>query len=211
MKNTYIGQAWLVLSLAMVFGALLAGVEAGLSQRIAANKENETSDQIPYLLHLIDENGEMTRPFTVEQRRASDDRMALLVRDADDQTIILGWVIKGVGQGFADRIELLIGLNADGERILGMYVLAQKETPALGDRIREREFQDRFRDRWTEEPLEAVRVVTGASPDNHILAVVGATVSSESVCTIVNNAVAEFKAWLVEYPARTDHPPTEED
>lgn len=195
MKNSYIGQAWLVLSLALVFGALLAGVQAGLSRRIAANKENETRDQIPYLLHLIDENGEVTRRFTVEDWRTSDDKIALLVRDADDQTI-LGWVIKGVGQGFADRIELLIGLNENATKILGLYVLDQKETPALGDRIRGEDFRDQFRGMSAEKRIE-----TGASPrweTNEIGALSGATISSQSVCDIINAAVEEFHSRMGE-------------
>jgi len=196
MKNTYIGQAWLVLSLALVFGALLAGVQAGLSRRIAANKENETRDQIPYLLDLIDENGEVTRRFTVEDRRTSDDRIALLVRDADDRRIILGWVIKGVGQGFADRIELLIGLNEDATKILGLYVLDQKETPALGDRIRGEDFRGQFGGMSAERDIE-----TGASPrweTNEIGALSGATISSQSVCDIINAAVEEFHSRMGE-------------
>ena len=34
MKNSYIGQAWLVLALALCFGAALAGVESALKDRI---------------------------------------------------------------------------------------------------------------------------------------------------------------------------------
>ena len=203
MKNSYIGQAWLVLSLALVFGGLLAGVQAGLSGRIAANKRNETYDQIPALVTLRNlETGEVLVRADADKTVeivTDDGKVVYKVFSADDKHI--GWVIKGAGSGFADRIELLIGLNAYASRILGMYVLDQKETPALGDKISKPDFQGRFRDKWTEDkgaraPLVAVRTATGAAPGNDILAVTGATVSSQSVCKIVNKAVDEFKPWL---------------
>ena len=217
MKNSYIGQAWLVLSLSLVFGGLLAGLQAALGPIIEDNKRNETYDQIPDLVTLRNlETGEVLvradAGKTVEIV-TDDGKVAYKVFSADDEHI--GWVIKGAGSGFADTIELLIGLTADAERILGMYVLDQKETPALGDKISKPDFQGRFRDRWTETPLVTVRTVTGASPGNNIQAVTGATVSSEAVCTIVNKAVDEFKPWLDEYVAaeaeQAGEPDPEED
>jgi len=198
MKNSYIGQAWLVLSLSLVFGGLLAGVQAALGPKIEENKRNETYDQIPDLVTLRNlETGEVLvradAGKTVEIV-TDDGKVAYKVFSADDKHI--GWIIKGAGSGFAGRIELLIGLTADASRVLGMYVLDQKETPALGDNIKESEFRDRFHDRWTEAPLEVVRTITGTAAANDILAVTGATVSSESVCKIVNKAVDEFKPWL---------------
>ncbi len=72
-----------------------------------------------------------------------------------------------------------------------MYVLDQKETPGLGDYIRERSFQDRFRDRPTDVPLAAVKEDPIA--DHEILALTGATVSSWSVCEIVNEAISRLR------------------
>lgn len=50
-----------------------------------------------------------------------------------------GHAVRGVayrinGQGYAGEIELILGLNADGE-VLGARVLAHAETPGLGDKI----------------------------------------------------------------------------
>ena len=49
MKDNYLVQAWLVVGLALCFGAALAGVDAALSEKIAANKLDETMRQIPAL------------------------------------------------------------------------------------------------------------------------------------------------------------------
>ncbi len=185
MKDSYIGQAWLVLALSLVFGGLLAGVQAGLGPLIEANKKAATYDQIPDLVPGADAGK------TVEID--VDGKVAYEVFDADSKSI--GWVIKGAGQGFADKIEVLIGLSTDGQWVSGMYVLDQKETPALGDRIREVEFRSQFAGKPTAEPLNTSDAVSSASGSG-VIAVTGATVSSEAVCTIVNKAAAEFKLWL---------------
>ena len=84
----------------------------------------------------------------------------------------------------------LIGLDANAETITGLFVLDQKETPALGDNIKKPEFCDRFRGKAAGEMVAAVK---GNPEGNQIQAITGATVSSSAVCTIVNNAVEQFR------------------
>jgi len=215
MKDSYIGQAWLVLLLALAFGGMLAGVQASLSGRIEENKRRETYDQIPSLVVIRDRRtGKVaTRADAAKTVEVVTDQGKVAYHAFSSYGKPVGWVIKGAGQGFADRIELLVGLNDDATKILGMYVLDQKETPALGDKIRGEDFRDRFRDRFTKEPLVARPVVTDASAGNKIQAVVGATISSRSVCDIVNAAVADFKPWLAAYQAKgaDERPGGEED
>lgn len=199
MKDSYIGQAWLVLLLSLAFGGLLAGVQATLGPKIAKNKRNETYDQIPALVTVRDWQDPnnifiVAVPDPAKTVEVNvDDKIAYKAFTAGGKHV--GWVIKGAGQGFADKIELLIGLDTTGGMISGMYVLDQNETPALGDRIREAAFRDQFRGKLTAEPLEVADAVTSASA-KEIIAVTGATVSSEAVCDIVNKAVDEFRLWL---------------
>ncbi len=192
MKNNYLVQAWLVITLAVCFGALLAGVETSLKPAIDRNKLNETYDQIPRLVKIT-ENGECIRPDNkkTEEYVSPDGKTAYKAISADGRHV--GWVIRAGGQGFADKIELLIGLDPKAERITGMYVLEQKETPALGSKITDSWFQDQFDGKVTS---SAITVTKAAPKDggNEIKAISGATVSSESVTKIVNNAVEEFRA-----------------
>jgi electron transport complex protein RnfG len=100
-------------------------------------------------------------------------------------------VVPAQGQGFADRIELLIGLDASATTITSLYVLDQKETPGLGDQITGEGFRDRFRGRSADVTL---RVVKGeAEGGSEVTALTGATISSESVAAIVNDALANLK------------------
>jgi electron transport complex protein RnfG len=73
-------------------------------------------------------------------------------------------------------------------------VLDQKETPGLGDNITTAGFRDRFRNAPTGQPLAVVKA--DPSRDNEIRALSGATISSESVAAIVNNALANCRGPL---------------
>jgi electron transport complex protein RnfG len=217
MKNTYIGQAWLVLSVAVVFGSGLAGVQAWLSGRIAENKLNETYDQIPNLVIERDtQTGDIIARADKDKTQewvSQDGKIAYKAFSADGEHI--GWVIKGAGKGFQDNIELLVGLNPDASRVLGMFVLDQKETPALGDKIREEDFRGRFVGRNAAYPVYVGAAPSGATPqarENKIEPISGATISSESVCEIVNNAVSAFREGMDKLePAAEGEQPNEQE
>ncbi len=49
-KNSNFAQAWLILVLALIFGAVLAAVQVNLSQTIRNNKSKETLERIPELV-----------------------------------------------------------------------------------------------------------------------------------------------------------------
>ncbi len=193
----YIGQAWLVLAMALLFGAVLAGAHIALQPRIDENKLDETYGQVPHLVRVA--IGETGRFLSADRSRTETwetpgGKIAYKAFAADGRH--LGWVIKAVGDGFADKIELLIGLDKRAEIITGLYVLAQKETPGLGNKIAGRKWKgkvwaDQFTGRRTDVPLEETKAVPTKA--NQIEAITGATISSNSVCGIVNNAVGEFR------------------
>ena len=224
MKITYLKQAWLVLALSLAFGGALAGVHVALSDRIATNKRNETFQQVPVLVGLaaaeavgtlqiadpIEEadvpvyqitgaNGQAVGSFGVHT--TEEGKVAYEVFDGAG--VAVGWVIKGVGQGFADKIELLVGLDATAERLTGVFVLDQKETPGLGDNIRSREFTSRFEDKPVDTGVSIVKAGKGSGPDGQpgpreVESWSGATVLSLAVSGIVNAAVADFRDWLAQ-------------
>ena len=195
MKNNYLVQAWLVLMLAICFGAALAGMQVGLSERIDREKLNETYEQVHLLVPGADKDA--TREFVTPA-----ERLAYEANDAQGGRV--GWVIKAAGQGFADKIELLIGLDAESNQITGLYVLDQKETPALGNKIIEPAWRAQFAGLWFSGPVRVVKVPlprTDAEAEslrkkNQVAAVTGATVSSVSVANIVNRAVGQFRGKL---------------
>jgi Na+-translocating ferredoxin:NAD+ oxidoreductase subunit G len=195
LRDSYLGQAWLILLLGAVFGALLAAVHLQLSPRIEDNIRAEIMREIPGLLlgGGAREGAAVTGLSVVELPSAAVALYRVSTGEVDglEQDRILGWVARGQDHGYADVIELLVGLNADTSLITGIYVLNQKETPALGDGIVGVDFRRQFAGIPTDSPLTVGRSEAQAAGDPYaIQALTGATVSSRSVCKIVNDTVA---------------------
>jgi len=184
-RGNYISQAWLVILLGLVYGGALAGVQTALSEKIEANKKAETYRVIPDLIAGAD--SAKTEEIIVSGVSGKESR-TYKVFSADGSHI--GWVLPAGGSGFADRIDLIVGLDSNVSTITGMYVLDQKETPGLGDYITSEDFQTRFRKKPASEPLLVVKGTPQAN--NEVQALTGATISSESVVGIVNHGVAEY-------------------
>jgi Na+-translocating ferredoxin:NAD+ oxidoreductase subunit G len=142
LKTSNFAQAWLILVLALIFGSALAAVQVNLSGVIAANKLNETLERVPELVFGPDTTTKMTRqnasieitPGTVTIKKNLKTSYYNLFRVTLENKLA-GWVVKAGGQGYADKIELIIGLDPSADTITGLFVLQQKETPGLGNKI----------------------------------------------------------------------------
>lgn len=178
----YLRQAWLVLVLGIVFGAGLAGLQQALAPRIAANRLAETRSQAPALVPGAERIEALSVGERTVYRALADDRL-------------VGWLVPASGPGFADRIQVLIGLDRQVERVTGLYVLDQKETPGLGDFITRHEWRAQFIDLAVAVPVTVVK--EGARPaNNQVDAVTGATISSVAVADIVNRAIDQLRPEL---------------
>ena len=178
-KLSYLSQGWLVLALAACFGGLLAFLESNLKPRIDDNKARFTMGAIPQIVpgcvkgEAIEHNGQTG------------------YRAVDADGALVGWVIGASGDGFADSIEILIGLDPQAQQVTGLKVLSQKETPGLGAKI---EKPDDFAMQFVGKSAQASIGVTKSAPSgNQVSAITGATVSSEAVADILNAAVTAFR------------------
>ncbi len=95
------------------------------------------------------------------------------------------------GAGFWAPISAIIALEPDLETIKGLKVLSQLETPGLGDRILEPEFQAQFKGKKIKPYLTIVpyRKTTGAS---EVDAITGATMTSKAFENIINKDARIF-------------------
>ena len=200
-RNSNFAQAWLILVLALIFGAALAAVQVNLSQTIRNNKLQETLERIPELVWGAAKAGK-----TENQNSAVEITPGTITVEKDGKTSyyqvyrvsragrLSGWVVKAGGQGYADKIEILMGLDPNAKTISGIFILEQKETPGLGNKISLSRWRNQFIQKSTAKPL---KVVKGKSPtSNSIDAVTGATISSRSVTGIVNRTVDDLKGRL---------------
>jgi len=200
-KNSNIVQAWLVLLLCLCFGSALAAVHVVLSPAIEANKINETREKVPGLVLgeeaalALTQSGEaleiVPHPLQLEKSGRS---ISYSVFEALLKGERVGWVIKSSGQGYADKIELLVGLDTTAETISGLFVLDQKETPGLGNKVIETQWRGQFIGKQTGSALSVTK--SGASASDEIDAVTGATISSNAVVQIVNTTLADVRPVL---------------
>ncbi len=95
-------------------------------------------------------------------------------------------VFKSEGSGLWSRIELLLAVNPNRESLFGMRVLSQAETPGLGGRIAEPDFQKQFKGIEVRPKLGVVKF---AIAGNQVDAVSGATKTSDAVEFIVNSGI----------------------
>lgn len=194
-------QAWLVITLAMGFGIALAGVQLVLGPVIEQNKLNETLEKVPELVLGKDLSAKMAeenqilettpRQVTVQKGDRSKYYRVYEIRYQGERK---GWVVKAKGQGYADTIELLVGLSPDFATITGLFVLDQKETPGLGNKIIFEDWRGQFLNAPADKPLTVVK--TGASNPGEIDAVTGATISSKSVTNLINTAIGDLREPL---------------
>ncbi|MCG8637186.1 MAG: FMN-binding protein [Desulfobacterales bacterium] len=195
-RNSNLVQAWLVLVLATVFGTALAGIQVKLGPVIEENKTRETMEKIPGLVlgKRAGNDGLLisSRVIGVEKNGVSRFYPVYDLRLKDGS--LAGHVAKAAAQGYADKIELLLGLDAGGNKITGLFILDQKETPGLGNKILEQPWRDQFTDKAADTPLVVVK--TGAAKANEIDGISGATISSRSVAGIVNTTIADIRDKL---------------
>ncbi len=110
----------------------------------------------------------------------------------------IGFAISGAEPGFQDVIELIFGYDAETRQVLGMKVLASKETPGLGDKIeKDADFVAEFD--GAEVPLVGVKPQRATGAANEIDMITGATISSRTVIAIINHRLERLGPMLESY------------
>jgi electron transport complex protein RnfG len=191
----FIEQSWLLIVCSFVFGLLLAAANAAWMPRIQQNKIDKLSRLMNGLL-----DGAKKFDLAVAQldvslpkgRKAKSNVYKALSADGK----CLGWAFGAEGSGFADKIEVVVAVNASFEKLAGFDVLASNETPGFGDQIK----LDYYRNQFEDAPamkLELLKTGDDKIIDSEIVAITGATVSSEAIVAILNNYMEQIKKQLL--------------
>ena len=107
----------------------------------------------------------------------------------DAQGNLLGAAVKTYSDaGFSGRIELMVGLLADGT-INKVSVLQQSETPGLGANMVQPKFKDQFNGK-----NPASYNLTVKKDGGDVDAITAATISSRAFCEAMRNASEGFEA-----------------
>ncbi|MBK1887514.1 electron transport complex subunit RsxG [Marinobacter sp. DY40_1A1] len=124
---------------AVITGGTIAFTQALTSERI---KEQAARAEAKALFEIIpesDHNNDLLRDTLVlpaSDRLATEGPVTVWVARQDGEPV--GMIMPAVApDGYSGTIKLLVGIDLEG-KVLGVRVIAHKETPGLGDRIETR-------------------------------------------------------------------------
>ncbi len=191
----FVKESWLLVAASLVCGLLLAAADAALGPRIEMNKAAKLTNLAVGLLPDARTFAPLSEPVEI---KALDGRIesAVVFKAMADNTVV-GWVFKVVGSGFADKVELVAAVDAPFQKIAGYDVLSSSETVNFGDQIKTAYYRDQF----AGAPADRLALVGpgAAKPediDPTIVAISGATISSEAVVQAMNHYLPQFKEQL---------------
>lgn len=226
-SNTY--QILYAAVMVLIVGTVLAFIYMALKPKQNENIANDTRKQIMSALHIAtpsdDQVKETYEKYIIQdllvdmegnivdsaQNVAFDVDMKKNVKLAERQLPVMKcrlddgsikYVLPVYGAGLWGPIWGYIAMNDDGNTIYGANFSHEGETPGLGARIADQDFQDKFVDKhlFKEGEYKGVVVLkrgqkstTGAE---QIDALTGATITSRGVSDMLADCLAPYEAFL---------------
>jgi len=159
-----------------LIGILSGGFLSQVSNWAAPHIERHMQEAIRRAIETVQPDG-------VRSEKVATDRLDLYrVFDREDNPA--GYAMSITGNGFSDKITLMVGVSEDLESITGIEILRQTDTPGLGAKIVEPEFKDKFKNLRTVPQVVCTKSENPAQ--NEIQAITAATITSKAVVDIVN-------------------------
>ncbi len=191
----FIEQSWLLIVSSFIFGLLIAVTNAAWSPRIEQNKIAKINHLMTSLLPDAKKFDKVDQVKVLSSK--GKELTSKVYKALSQQGQCIGWAFNAEGPGFADKIELIIAVDGSFRKFAGFAVLASNETPGFGSRIKEDFFSSQFKNAPA---AKVVLVKTGDDEkiDSEIVAISGATVSSEAVVKIFNMYTEKIKNHLQE-------------
>ena len=233
-SNTY--QILYAAVMVLLVGSLLALIYMALKPKQNENIANDTRKQILSALHiaapddsqvketyekyiiqdlLVDLDGNIVDStknvaFEVDMKKnvKLDERQLPVMKcKMDDGSI--KYVLPMYGAGLWGPIWGYVAVNDDGNVIYGANFSHEGETPGLGARIADQEFQDKFVDKLLFHDGEFKCVVVlkkgqkSANGAEQVDALTGATITSLGVSAMLEDCLTPYKAFLMKLQSNT--------
>lgn len=191
----FLQQSWLLIAASFFFGLLIAATNAGLQTKIRENEQNKINEKLSELINGAKSFETAIKDADVVLGKGKKVKTDIYKAvDSDGKTIGFAYIAEGAG--FMDKIKLIIAADSKFEKFLGFKVLASNETPRLGDKIKEPYYNDQYKNAPAGK-FTLVKAGDARKIDNEIVAISGATVSSEAVVNIFNSYTEKIKELLV--------------
>lgn len=190
-KLGFMKDALILFVITLISGVLLGGVYEVTKTIIAQRQEEaklKTYQEVFMDATAFEENTELTQKAAETDLSAYEKVTVDEVLDAKDASgNVIGHLVTSTSKaGYGGEVTISIGITSEGE-ITGIGYLALNETPGLGMKASESEFKDQFAGKNAAQ-LTLVKG-GGASGDDQINAISGATVTSSAVTNAVNAAL----------------------
>jgi len=190
----FICQSWLLIVASFCFGLLIAVTNAALSPKIRQNEINKRNRLVSVLLPEARDFILLDSQIEIKSLQGKKEKVEVY-RAMSEAGECAGFSFNAAGPGFADVIKLVVAVDKNFEKIAGFDVLASNETPGFGDQIK----YDYYRNQFKGAPAEQLKLVSIGEPekiDSEIVAISGATVSSEAVVEIISNSITQIKEQM---------------
>ncbi len=194
----FLQESWLLMVSAIIFGCLLACLNAAWQPRIAQNEIDKFSMLAGGLLTSAESFEAVPEAVPVDIGKGKTYSVEVK-KGIDADGNLVGWAFVCEGSGFADKIKLVVATDAAFETLAGFGVLSSFETPGFGDKINivDGFYQSQFKAAPVAE-LELTKIGDPEKVDNQIVAITGATVTSEAVVNIFNTFLLPIKEAMQE-------------
>ena len=190
----FIEQSWLLIVSAFCFGLLIAVTNAAWSPMIEQNRIDKLNDLMGGLLRKA-ERFEPEAELEIKSAKGKKVKTSVY-KAVSEQDGCVGWAFIATGAGFADKIELVVAVDKDFGSFAGFAVLASNETPGFGDRMKLPSWRNQFAGAPAGK-LTLSKTGDIEKIDSEIVAISGATVSSEAVVAIINNSITQIKDQMI--------------
>ncbi len=178
-----------------VLAAILFGITAVVALLLACTNsitadmiaENEAKEQDEARRAVM---AEATSFEKVEAAASEDGVVKEIYRAENESGETVGYCVSVAPNGFGGAIEMIVGVKTD-ETLTGIKIVSLSETPGLGSKAQEPDFKDQFDDKSVKEPLTVIK--SGTAKNNEVMAISGATISSNAVTKGVNAAAEAVK------------------
>lgn len=167
-----------------LFSAIAAGLLAGTNQMTAPTIERRNiAASNKARMEVLPSAKEFKKVDEAKYKSAGAETVAEVYQGDDG-----GYTVKAAPGGYGGPIELTIGISKDG-KVTGVAVGNNTETPGLGAKAADPEFNGQYKDKAAKE----MKVIKSGTPkDNEIKAISGATITSKAVTSGVNDAIKVF-------------------
>lgn len=185
-KNT------LILTVITLISGFLLGMVYEITKGPIAAQEEKTKNEAYQAVFLdatefeeLDFDSEKAASILAQNNLSSEDITGII--NAKSGNDILGLVVTVVThEGYGGDINVTVGIANDGT-VKGVAITSISETAGLGMRADTDEFKSQFKDKCVD---AFVYSKSGATADNEIDALSGATITTNAMTNAVNAAIA---------------------